>query len=55
MIQSDYALLLLNLCVALVIANVIFLVGVNRTEPEVTQAKIPLMPDADIVIMLSSE
>jgi len=34
-VKSDRAVLLINLCVALILAYVIFLAGVDRTENEV--------------------
>ena len=37
-VKSHHAAVLMNLCVCLIIANVIFVVGVHRTEDEVSQS-----------------
>ena len=34
--KSHQAVVLINLCVALIIANLIFLIGIDKTEPEVS-------------------
>ena len=35
-IKSHHAAVLLNLCFILILGNVLFLVGIDRTEPEVS-------------------